>query len=99
MFFFFLFVFFLGESRTLGRHRTATAGRAPDSPIPTANPVCAGQERTIPLHIPKHAAPKNHSKVKARVAGIGIVGAATVAGGMATANTAHAASGWDAVAQ
>ena len=50
-------------------------------------------------YIPKHAAPKNHSKVKARVAGIGIVGAATVAGGMATANTAHAASGWDAVAQ
>ena len=50
-------------------------------------------------YIPKHAAPKKHSKVKARVAGIGIAGAATVAGGMATANTAHAASVWDSVAQ
>ncbi len=46
----------------------------------------------------KHAAPARRH-LKARLAGIGIVGAATVAGGIATANSAHAASVWDTVAQ
>ncbi|HET7396995.1 MAG TPA: transglycosylase family protein [Intrasporangium sp.] len=46
---------------------------------------------------PKHAAPKSVS-VKKRFAGVGIAGAATVFAGIATANSASAASVWDRVA-
>ena len=47
---------------------------------------------------PKHATPRLRS-VKARIAGIGVAGAATMVGGIAMANEAKAASVWDAVAQ
>jgi LysM repeat protein len=46
----------------------------------------------------KHAARKRRS-LKARFAGIGVASAATIAGGIATANEAKAASVWDSVAQ
>ena len=47
----------------------------------------------------KHAARKQRS-IKARFAGIGVAGAATIAAGIATANEAKAADSiWDAVAQ
>ena len=47
----------------------------------------------------KHAARKLRS-LKARVAGVGVAGAATIAAGVATANEAKAANSiWDAVAQ
>ncbi|MEO8829038.1 transglycosylase family protein [Lapillicoccus sp.] len=46
----------------------------------------------------KHAAPVRRH-LKARLAGIGIAGAATVVAGMATATEAKASSVWDAVAQ
>ena len=46
---------------------------------------------------PKHAAPRLRS-IKTRLAGVGIVGAATVVGGVATAGSAHAATNWDAIA-
>jgi LysM repeat protein len=46
----------------------------------------------------KHAARKRRS-IKARFAGIGVAGAATIAAGVATANEAKAASIWDTVAQ
>ncbi len=55
--------------------------------------------RGNPLHYnSKHSTPVKRS-MKARIAGIGVAGAATVFGGLATANTAQAASVWDAVAQ
>jgi resuscitation-promoting factor RpfA len=47
---------------------------------------------------PKHATPRLRS-MKTRLAGIGVVGAATVVGGVATAGSAHAATNWDAIAQ
>jgi resuscitation-promoting factor RpfA len=47
---------------------------------------------------PKHAAPRLRS-LKARFAGVGVAGAATMIAGIATANEAKAASVWDAVAQ
>jgi len=46
----------------------------------------------------KHAARKRRS-LKARFAGIGVASAATIVGGIATANEAKAASVWDSVAQ
>jgi nucleoid-associated protein YgaU len=46
----------------------------------------------------KHSTPVKRS-MKVRIAGIGVAGAATVLGGVASANTASAASVWDAVAQ
>ena len=46
---------------------------------------------------PKHAVSTKRS-TKFRLAGIGVAGAATIMGGLATANTAQAASPWDAVA-
>jgi len=46
----------------------------------------------------KHSTPAKRS-LKGRIAGVGIAGAATVLGGVAAANTAQAASVWDAVAQ
>jgi len=46
----------------------------------------------------KHSTPAKRS-LKGRIAGVGIAGAATVFGGIAAANTAQAASVWDAVAQ
>ena len=46
----------------------------------------------------KHAAARKIS-VKQRVAGVGIAGAATIAGGITTAGSAKAASIWDAVAE
>ena len=49
-------------------------------------------------YVAKHAAQKRRS-IKARFAGIGVASAATIAGGIATANEAKAASVWDAVAQ
>jgi resuscitation-promoting factor RpfA len=49
-------------------------------------------------YMSKHAAPKKIS-VKQRIAGVGIAGAATLVGGLATAGSAKAASVWDAVAQ
>jgi len=49
-------------------------------------------------YLAKHAAPKRIS-VKQRVAGVGIAGAATVVGGIATAGSAKAAGVWDRVAQ
>ncbi|MEP6799116.1 MAG: transglycosylase family protein, partial [Lapillicoccus sp.] len=49
---------------------------------------------------PKHVAELTGSarSLKLRLAGIGIAGAATLAGGLATAQTAKAASVWDTVA-
>ena len=48
---------------------------------------------------PKHAAAK-HPRVKQRMAGVGLAGAATVLGGIATAGSAKAdGSVWDRVAQ
>lgn len=50
------------------------------------------------FYAPKHSAPKA-SPVRRRIAGIALVGAATVAGGLATASTAEAAPAvWDRVA-
>src|SRR3954454_14627969 len=49
-------------------------------------------------YLSKHAAAKKIS-VKQRIAGVGIAGAATVVGGIATAGSAKAASVWDRVAQ
>jgi resuscitation-promoting factor RpfA len=49
-------------------------------------------------YLAKHAARKRRS-IKARFAGIGVAGAATIVGGIATANEAKAASVWDSVAQ
>ena len=49
-------------------------------------------------YLAKHAARKRRS-LKARLAGIGVAGAATILGGIATANEAKAASVWDSVAQ
>ena len=49
-------------------------------------------------YLAKHAARKRRS-LKARFAGIGVASAATIAGGIATANEAKAASVWDSVAQ
>jgi nucleoid-associated protein YgaU len=46
----------------------------------------------------KHAAQKRRS-LKARFAGIGVAGAATMVSGIATANEAKASSIWDSVAQ
>ncbi|MEP6649894.1 MAG: transglycosylase family protein [Lapillicoccus sp.] len=46
----------------------------------------------------KHAAQKRRS-LKTRFAGIGVAGAATIIGGIATANEAKALSIWDSVAQ
>ncbi len=46
----------------------------------------------------KHSAAPAKRNVKARIAGIGIASVATVAGGLATASSAHAASVWDNVA-
>lgn len=48
-------------------------------------------------YLSKHAAAKKIS-VKQRIAGVGIVGAATIIGGLATAGSAKASSVWDAVA-
>ncbi len=47
---------------------------------------------------PKHAAPRLRS-LKTRIAGVGVAGAATMIGGVAMANSAHAATNWDAIAQ
>ena len=49
-------------------------------------------------YLAKHAARKRRS-LKARFAGIGVASAATIVGGIATANEAKAASVWDSVAQ
>ena len=49
-------------------------------------------------YLAKHAARKRRS-LKARFAGIGVAGAATIVGGVATANEAKAGSVWDSVAQ
>ena len=50
-------------------------------------------------YLAKHA-PRKRRSIKARFAGIGVAGAATLAAGIATANEAKAAgSVWDAVAQ
>lgn len=49
-------------------------------------------------YLAKHAAQKRRS-LKARFAGIGVASAATIVGGIATANEAKAASVWDSVAQ
>ena len=49
-------------------------------------------------YLSKHAAAKRIS-VKQRIAGVGIAGAATVVGGIATAGSAKAATVWDRVAQ
>ena len=49
-------------------------------------------------YLAKHAARKRRS-IKARFAGIGVASAATIVGGIATANEAKAASVWDSVAQ
>lgn len=48
-------------------------------------------------YLSKHAAAKKIS-VKQRIAGVGIAGAATIIGGLATAGSAKASSVWDAVA-
>ncbi|WP_374970519.1 transglycosylase family protein [Terrabacter sp. BE26] len=48
-------------------------------------------------YLSKHAAAKKIS-VKQRLAGVGIAGAATIVGGLATAGSAKASSVWDAVA-
>ena len=48
-------------------------------------------------YLSKHAAAKK-SSVKQRIAGVGIAGAATIAGGIATAGSASAATVWDRVA-
>jgi len=48
-------------------------------------------------YLSKHAAAKKTS-VKQRIAGVGIAGAATIAGGIATAGSASAATVWDRVA-
>jgi LysM repeat protein len=48
-------------------------------------------------YLSKHAAAKKIS-VKQRIAGVGIAGAATLIGGLATAGSAKASSVWDAVA-
>ncbi|HEV7195164.1 MAG TPA: transglycosylase family protein, partial [Pedococcus sp.] len=48
-------------------------------------------------YLSKHAAAKKIS-VKQRLAGVGIAGAATLIGGLATAGSAKASSVWDAVA-
>lgn len=47
---------------------------------------------------PKHSMPRLR-KIKTRLAGVGVVGAASVVGGIASANSAHAATNWDAIAQ
>jgi LysM repeat protein len=49
-------------------------------------------------YLAKHAARKRRS-LKARFAGIGVASAATIVGGIATANEAKAASVWDSIAQ
>jgi LysM repeat protein len=49
-------------------------------------------------YLAKHA-PRKRRSIKARFAGIGVAGAATIAAGVATANEAKAASIWDTVAQ
>ena len=49
-------------------------------------------------YMSKHAAARKIS-VKQRIAGVGIAGAATVVGGIATGGSAKAASVWDRVAQ
>jgi resuscitation-promoting factor RpfA len=49
-------------------------------------------------YMSKHAATKKVS-VKQRIAGVGIAGAATIVGGIATGGSAKAASVWDRVAQ
>ena len=49
-------------------------------------------------YLSKHAAAKKIS-VKQRIAGVGIAGAATIVGGIATGGSAKAASVWDRVAQ
>jgi resuscitation-promoting factor RpfA len=50
-------------------------------------------------YLAKHA-PRKRRSIKARFAGIGVAGAATIAAGVATANEAKAAGSiWDAVAQ
>jgi hypothetical protein len=49
------------------------------------------------FYAPKHSARKPNP-VKRRVTGVAVAGVATVAGGLATANTAQASSVWDRVA-
>jgi hypothetical protein len=50
-------------------------------------------------YLAKHA-PRKRRSIKARFAGIGVAGAATIAAGIATANEAKAAGSiWDTVAQ
>jgi nucleoid-associated protein YgaU len=49
-------------------------------------------------YLAKHA-PRKRRSIKARFAGIGVAGAATIAAGVATANEAKASSIWDSVAQ
>ena len=49
------------------------------------------------FYAPKHAARKPNP-IKRRVAGIAVAGFATVAGGLATASSADAATVWDRVA-
>jgi resuscitation-promoting factor RpfA len=49
------------------------------------------------FYAPKHSARKPQP-VRRRLAGVAVAGAATVAGGMATATSASAASVWDRVA-
>ncbi|MEP6632197.1 MAG: transglycosylase family protein, partial [Lapillicoccus sp.] len=56
----------------------------------------SGEDNSV-HYSPKHAAPRLRS-IKTRLAGVGIVGAATVVGGVATAGSAHAATNWDAIA-
>jgi len=78
-----------------------TAGRAPDSPNPTADPASVRQEGTLLSYTPKHAALKQPSLVGRRTAGVVMVSAATVGGGLITAGAAQAASPynvWDRVA-
>ena len=58
----------------------------------------SGEDNSV-QYFAKHAAQKRRS-IKARFAGIGVAGAATIAAGVATASEAKAAgSVWDAVAQ
>jgi LysM repeat protein len=58
----------------------------------------ASGEDNFVHYSPKHATPRLRS-MKTRLAGIGVVGAATVVGGVATAGSAHASTNWDAIAQ
>jgi len=79
-----------GEASTLAGHLTARSRQL----TPYAH-----VRRGNPLHYnSKHSTPAKRS-LKGRIAGVGIAGAATVFGGVAAANTAQAASVWDAVAQ